>query len=291
MSIRPQTLPKVRAQTIQRMLGLHDKPNPFLRGNDEDVTGRIVSHLRAAELYWVSEDMAALAMSSGSQLAAARWATADRPSPCGLIYFDGGVGTVQVSGTMSGPVQALAWGPSPDGTLTVTHLMTREQFMGGARVPFPEAVPPLVAIREARLPVTVEPVPFVDLPAYEGMRPPLPIVSALAAAWHLMQQPQLVERGSVEPGKADARSLRRSGLPSDPVTLVSLRRQYVPQAREGEPSGGRVYRHRWVVSGHWRDQPHGPERALRRKTWIPAYVKGPDGAPLLSTERVNVWRR
>lgn len=38
-------------------------------------------------------------------------------------------------------------------------------------------------------------------------------------------------------------------------------------------------------------QPHGPERALRRQQWIPAYIKGPDGAPLLATERVNVWRR
>lgn len=291
MTIRPQNLPKARAQTIQRMLGLRDKPNPFLGPSEGDVAGRIVSHLQAAELYWASEDMAALAMSSGSQLAAARWATADRPSPCGLIFFEGGVGTVQVSGTLSGPVQALAWGPSPDSTLTVTHLMTREQFMRGSQVRFPEAVPPLIAIREVRLPVTAEPVPFADLPAHEGMRPPLPIVSALAAAWHLMQQPQLVERGSVEPGKADARSLRRSGLPAGPVTLVNLRRQYVPLQREGEPSAGRAYRHRWVVSGHWRDQPHGPDRALRRKTWIPAHVKGPDGAPMLSTERVNVWKR
>lgn len=273
------------------MLSLRDKPNPFMGRNEADVTERIASHLKAAELYWASEDMAALAMSSGSQLAAARWATADRPSPCGLIYFDGGIGTVQVSGNLSGPVQALVWGPGPDGTLLVTHLMTREQFMGDSQVRFPEAVPPLIAIREARLPVTAEPVPFADLPAHEGMKPPLPIISALAAAWHLMQQPQLAERRQAEPGKADARSLRRADLPVDPVTLVSLRRQYVPQTRETDPSGGRTYRHRWVVSGHWRDQPHGPDRVLRRKTWIPAYVKGPDGAPLLSTERVNVWRR
>jgi len=46
-----------------------------------------------------------------------------------------------------------------------------------------------------------------------------------------------------------------------------------------------------VVSGHWRKQPYGPEQSLRRQTWIPAYIKGPDGAPLLATERVNVWRR
>ncbi|MFG2617782.1 hypothetical protein ACGFXC_09135 [Streptomyces sp. NPDC048507] len=291
MSIRPQTLPKARAQIIQRMLSLNDQPSPFLQADDENVVSRIASHLRAAELYWASADMTALAMSAGSQLTEARWAVADRPSPCGLLYLEGGVGTVQVSPNLSGPVQALAWGPSSDGMLAVTHLMSREQFVGDGSVRFPEVLPPLLAIREARLPVTAEPVPFADLPAHEGMAPPLPIVSTLAAAWHLMQQPQLVERVSVEPDRAAARSLRRAGERTDPVTLVSLRRQYVPQARDSEPSSSRVYRHRWVVSGHWRDQPYGPDRALIRKQWIPAYVKGPDGAPLLSTERVNVWRR
>jgi hypothetical protein len=45
--------------------------------------------------------------------------------------------------------------------------------------------------------------------------------------------------------------------------------------------------HRWVVSGHWRNQSHGPGREQRRRQWIPAHIKGPDGAPLLATERVN----
>lgn len=50
------------------------------------------------------------------------------------------------------------------------------------------------------------------------------------------------------------------------VALVALRRQYVPQDRE--PDAGtdqRTYRHRWVVSGHWRNQAYGKERALRRQ--------------------------
>ncbi|GAA3032051.1 hypothetical protein GCM10017559_69080 [Streptosporangium longisporum] len=48
---------------------------------------------------------------------------------------------------------------------------------------------------------------------------------------------------------------------------------------------------RWVVSGHWLNQVHGPNRSLRRRQWVPSHTKGPDGAPLLITARVNVWRR
>lgn len=140
------------------------------------------------------------------------------------------------------------------------------------------------------VPVTAEPVSLASL----GDGLPGPIVAALAAAWLLMQQPVLVEQSMVRPSAGEARSLARAGQGDPAVTVTALRRQYVPgagDAAEGTDVAGRRYRHRWVVSGHWRNQAHGPGRSLRRQTWVPAYVKGPDGAPLLSTERVNVWRR
>jgi hypothetical protein len=87
----------------------------------------------------------------------------------------------------------------------------------------------------------------------------------------------------------------REGLPDPEVTTVDLRRLYVPQDQDAtsDGDGQRRYRHRWVVSGHWRryksDRYSDETRAQAQ--WIPSYTKGPDGAPLLSTERVNVWRR
>lgn len=41
---------------------------------------------------------------------------------------------------------------------------------------------------------------------------------------------------------------------------------------------GRCVMVRHMVSGHWRHQAHGPNRELRRWTWIAPYFKGPDGA-------------
>ncbi|GAA1008499.1 hypothetical protein ACFQWA_11840 [Streptomyces thermogriseus] len=294
MSIRPLKLPKVRAQTIRRLadLGFDRGDSPFMLPGDDRVVDRLVTHLRAADLYWISDDMTALSVHAGEQLAAARWATADRPSPIGLAVFDGGLGMADVAPGIHAPVQALAWGPGPGSTLIVWHLLDGPELLSALPGADVSGVPPLLAVREDRLPVTDEPVSLDDLPAHKGMRPSRTIVAALAAAWHLMQQPQLADRTMREPSRADARALRRAALPDDGVTLVTLRRQYTPTDRDPDAgTDGRRYRHRWVVSGHWRNQPYGPGRSKRRQTWIPSYVKGPEGAPLLVTEKVNVWRR
>lgn len=294
MTLRPRSLPKARAQTIRRItdLGLSHTRDTFMLPGDDDLVDLMATHLRAADLYWISDDMTALAMHAGEQLAAARWATADRPSPIGLAVFDGGLGMVDVAPGVNAPVQALAWGPGPDSTLIVWHLMNGPELFAGLPGVNVSRVPQLLAVREVRLPVTADPVSLDDLPAREGLRPNRAITAALAASWHLMQQPQLADRMVQEPGRADARSLRRAGMPDAGVTLVALRRQYTPADRNPDAgSDGRRYRHRWVVSGHWRNQAHGPGRSLRRQTWVPSYVKGPEGAPLLSTEKVNVWRR
>lgn len=294
MTFNPRALPKLRAQTLRRLeaLDLAEGNNPFMMSGDNYVAGLISRHLRAADLYWASADMTALAMHAGESLAAARWATADRSSPIGLMVFDGGLGQVDVAQGIVAPVQALAWGPGPDDQLIVWHILDGVELLG----PLPGAdvsrTPRLLPVREARLPVTAEPVPLDDLPAHEGMRPSRAIVGALAAAWYLMEQPQLVDREQRKPDRAEGRALRRADMPDGGVTLVSLRRQYTPQDRDPDAGGeGRRYRHRWVVSGHWRDQVYGPRHSLRRQQWIPAHTKGPDGAPLLVTEKVNVWRR
>ncbi|MFB7359599.1 hypothetical protein [Streptomyces gardneri] len=245
--------------------------------------------LRAGDLFWVQQDMAALAMHAGGSLAAARWATADRPSSSGLLFWQGGIGTMDARG-VSIPVEACAWAPHETGML-LWLLMSRDRFAAEIKnrytVPT-DTVPPLMPIYGAVLPVTAEPVSFAE----DDSGLPQTIVAALAAAWLLMQQPLLIDRTTERADKTTARADTRDGLSSPRVSVVDLRRQYAPQDQDSDTDGpGSRYRHRWVVSGHWRDQAYGPDRSLRRRTWIPAYVKGPEGAPLLATEKVNVWRR
>lgn len=291
MTLRPSQLPKARRQTLRFL----DDPTSAIRAKTgPDVASgldALASILRAADLFWVQQDMAALAMHAGGQLAAARWATADRPSPCGLLYWQGGIGHVDTDGVEI-PVEACAWGPY-EGQIALWLLMSRsrldaEMTERGVYTLQTDLVPPLIPIRGAGVPVTSDPVSMADLdPAL-----PQPVVAALASSWLLMQQPLLIDRSRERADKPTARAYVRDGLPSPEVTVVDLRRQYTPQDRDPDAGGdGRHYRHRWIVSGHWRDQAYGPGRSLRRQQWIPAHVKGPDGAPMLATETVNVWRR
>ncbi|MFI6496939.1 hypothetical protein [Nonomuraea typhae] len=285
--ILPRTLPKVRDQVVRHLTDpAGSLPVTMDRHWGPDSARQAADHLDHAALYWATGDMTALAMSAGTSLTETRWATADRPSACGLIVWDGGIGSIDYRGAPV-PISATTWGPLPGGCGIVlwiprTHIAAPDQ-------PVREAIAPLIPCLRFVLPVTADPIPPEGLPSAELAA----ITHALAASWLLMQQPKLVGRVTQRPDKAVRRSYGRAGRESPEVTVIDLRHLYVPDsadAGEGQ-EGGRLYKHRWVVSGHWRDQPYGPNRQLRRRQWIPSYTKGPDGAPLLVTEKVNVWRR
>lgn len=293
MSLRPSQLPKMRRQTLRH---LRDPASSVRSKTSPEIApglNALATILEVGDLFWVQQDMAALATHAGQQLAAARWATADRPAPCGLLYWQDGIGHMDASGVQI-PVEACVWGPY-DGGMLLWLLMSRARLVAETEArnsPYridENAVPPLIPVYGTTLPVTAEPASFAEL----DPTLPQPVVAALASAWLLMQQPLLIDRSRERADKPTARAYARDGLPSPEVAVVDLRRQYTPQDQdpdEGSESSRR-YRYRWVVSGHWRNQAHGPDRSLRRQTWVPAYMKGPKGAPLLSTEKVNVWRR
>lgn len=312
--IRPRHLPKIRHQVVKH---LSDPASPIRAHTGEDNQAGLDAEaalLRQAGLYWVSPDMAALAVSAGSKLETARWTMADRPSAAGLVVFDGGIGHLggaapestdlhlrgrRVRGQVAIreifdldiPIDALLWG-TIEGELSLGVYVSRRRMAQAAAAQGMEleveSTPPLVPVKNFHLPITTEPAPLDDLPA----RAPRPVVAALAAAWLLMQQPKLADRTRLPADKPSRSTAARLDYHDPDVTVVDLRRLYVPDTREETgTAGGRRYRHRWVVSGHWRNAAVGPGRSERRQTWVESYVKGPDGAPLLMTERVNVWRR
>lgn len=324
MTWSPVRLPRACRQTANYILNGHDgmavsvlaqaeHHDPWVRAISSTDRGnviatelqRIAGHLQAAELYWATSDMSALAVAAGATLPDID--LSEPPSPIGLIVFDGGIGSINTPQAVFGPpartpyeavmnytthalpvipVNALSWGPGPGGTLAVwmwmhtRHLL--DAILDAGQEPAKQ-VPPLMPVAGDNLARAAFSNAAGDVPGTT--------LRALSAAWHLLQQPTLVETSTAQPSKAAMRSLQRAGASHD-VTLIDLRHAYIPDRTEDPGEGeGRIYRHRWVVSGHWRNQAHGPERSLRRRQWIPAYVKGPDGAPLLATERVNVWRR
>jgi hypothetical protein len=55
-----------------------------------------------------------------------------------------------------------------------------------------------------------------------------------------------------------------------------------------EGTGTVEWSHRWMVRGHWRLQPYGPDHKLRKTIWIDPYVKGPEDKPL--DIRLTIWK-
>lgn len=110
-------------------------------------------------------------------------------------------------------------------------------------------------------------------------------IQLLALAWtffHMCGQ-TISTTEQVRPPRAAARRWRDMPLPKM-VTVVRLRRSSNPIERNGEDNV--VWHHRWLVRGHWRMQACGVGRTERRPTWIHGYVKGPEGLPLIVTNKV-----
>lgn len=90
-----------------------------------------------------------------------------------------------------------------------------------------------------------------------------------------------------KPSRKDSVADRKAAKPHD-VTIVNLRHAMDEQGEgaaveEMTDSERREYSHRWIVSGHFRNQAYGPEHSLRKVIWVPAHLKGPKDAPLSKT--------
>lgn len=284
----PRDLPKLRDQTLRH---LDDKTSSLRTNLSEDMQpglDALALHLSQASLYWVKADMAALAVAAGSQLDATDWGVDARPSDAGLILFQDGIGELDSMGVPI-PVDAIAWGRLGSACLAWLLVLRRTIVERTKNAPFildQDSIPPLVPVLSYAMRTGS---PEAPKELGEGRT----VLTTLSAAWSLMQQPTLVDRQAERAEKSMRRAYARAGRVDPEITVVDLRRAYVPDDRDPDVglATGQHYRHRFVVSGHWRNQAHGPERSLRRRQWIPSYMKGPDGAPLLVTEKVNVWRR
>lgn len=110
------------------------------------------------------------------------------------------------------------------------------------------------------------------------------------ATFQLAAQANLAEQEQERTPRPERRRTERAGMPARDVRVVRLRRS-VAAARDAEAgpgdAGGREWRHRWIVRGHWRQHWY-PSIADRRPLWIAPYLKGPDDAPLLGGDKVTI---
>ena len=121
----------------------------------------------------------------------------------------------------------------------------------------------------------------------QGTRMMIRVASWLGAAWVLMATPTVAAPRVMDGrwgGVATDRTRSR-----DRVTVVEVRP--MRQVHATTDSTGRRLTTRHVVRGHWTHQPYGVGRSRRRLQWIAPFIRGPQEAPFVATETVNVWRR
>lgn len=277
-----------------------------------DRTLRAVRTAATGSLYWASADMTELAVSAGAQMPTWEPRVADFPSERGIIICatpyrrdeDPRIDHVAVSWSIEfpadhDPMMGIA-------VMVDTHLRKIE---GGQLAPTGSPVLFLTTITDiestgdqglihSTLSNSHSRLQHDDesaLPLWSGIKDVPPTYTSgsvrphvfLAAMIALMSSPGVSTVSEWRPSRQDrawVKRHRREAL--DAVRILDVRRR----PRQGsEGNTGREYHHRWMVDGHWRNQWY-PSQNRHKPVWINAYVKGPDGAPMLTGEKVRVIR-
>jgi hypothetical protein len=118
----------------------------------------------------------------------------------------------------------------------------------------------------------------VDVPVFLKAAREMAQFIVAGLAW--MGQKLLVETPApIERHARKAYERARKATPPA-VRVIHLRATQHGSHDPHEPGEStRAYQCRWLVGGHWRNQPCGPGRTDRRLTFISPYIKGPDDQP------------
>ena len=77
-----------------------------------------------------------------------------------------------------------------------------------------------------------------------------------------------------------AKAKRAKVSPTRDVHVIDVRRRVSSATDSRDGTRTVEHDHRWVVRGHWRNQPFGKGRLQRRRIWIQAHVAGPEDKPI-----------
>jgi hypothetical protein len=256
-----------------------------------------IQRLADAELYFVSAEMTQLAITAAESLLSFDLAEPDAPSPAGLIVFEkpiatdvnakGGHGeTVHITAASWNIAPAPRWGVALWFSFYIDLHLTLDCEVEEGRITRSEAARQKAG--QPRFSYTMDAAHMIGrgIPVANDDSVLNSWGRTILSAWLLMAQP-LAETSTVTADRGSQKRVRRTGYEPAPVRLIALRR---PQGSGGRGGGERGFRHQWIVRGHWRQQWY-PRRQVYRPVWIAPHVKGPEGAPVIGGEKVNLLKR
>lgn len=270
----------------------------------------------AAELFYVTPDMTELVMQAAAAAPEYQVHADQLPAERGFVVFGKPYCAVAAEALNPGQrveLQAALWGPVPDtgdgpGVMLVTLqdadvLLSTQPLPDGDPVLRRRLMAECDTLRRFTGPLAYHEeyaMPFGANPwGTDGtQRVGNAALAAVMTTWILMGQRITVTERAELP-RSVRKAAARAGHPDPLVRTVSLRQAARGRAdadeqrqRAGEPS--RRYTKRWPVRGYgyWRNTWYpSRERHEQQWVWVPGYMKGPEGAPLVGGERVNVLRR
>lgn len=241
----------------------------------------MTDQIRTAQLWWVSRDMTRLAEDT---VQAGDFPEPDPPAQCGMIFFDGGIQTVtftvidDATGSKVGAahVSALFWQCDGDGDIELMGFT--DHPCGLTECDAKSFSLPVVKITSDVFNRHVGGIQwFYDL---------------LRAVWALSAEPHICEAKPAKPNMAHPLPQRFDPEIRKVKMLVLRENLHRPSgSADDDERVRREYSHRFIVRGFWRDQVYGPNHSLRRRQWIPPFVKGPADKPLICKETVRIWKR
>jgi len=257
-----------------------------------------IDRLKDADLYFVSADMTQLAITAAESLPSFDLSASDAPSEAGLIFFEEPIATdvntkagqgetVYISGASWNLGSTPRWGVALWLSFYIDLHLTLDREVAEGRITKAEAARQKGS--QPRFSYTMDAAHMVGrgIPVANDDSVLNSWGRTILSAWLIMAQP-LAEISTVTADRSAQKRIRRTGHAPKPVRLVELRR---PKATGSNTSGTeREYHHQWIVRGHWRQQ-WFPARQVHRPVWIGPHIKGPEGAPLIGGEKVNVLKR
>jgi hypothetical protein len=113
--------------------------------------------------------------------------------------------------------------------------------------------------------------------------------SRLMTIWMLASQKGISQPVLQKIDRSASRRNQRENCNISPIKIINLRK---PENHDSSDSDSQEMKwsHRWIVDGHWRQQPYGQGRSQTRPVWIAPYVKGPENKPLIMKESVKIMR-
>lgn len=265
-AISARELPKVRDRLARFYLGPDGLPVALAATGQRQ---QIAVGLDRSRLFWIDSDFTDLAEYAAGKLPDVTISRDLMPSTDGLLVWSRPATSRQIT--------AASWTANSDGWQLVNYRTVGGGLDGKPLQRLREHVGWLAPM--STLQVHEQHVLPGDHPA-----------KALLAAWLLIGQ-QAAEVTKADVDKAVRKTYARTNRPAPEVRIVRIRADFstTPTSTRSAPGdSGRSQTNRFWVSGHWRNQPHGPNSALRRPVYINPFLRGPDDAPIKLSTTVRI---